>query len=106
MRGPFWWIVASAPSLRPGAAGCTRSRGCGYGTGVGGSAVVTAAGGVHGFPIALTSFIGRDGPLREIAALLEDHRLVTVTGPGGAGKTRLAGQVARQVADRFADGAW
>jgi non-specific serine/threonine protein kinase len=61
---------------------------------------------VHGFPAALTSFIGRDGPLREVAALLAEHRLVTVTGPGGAGKTRLAGQVARQVADRFADGAW
>jgi len=48
------------------------------------------AGGVHGFPAALTSFIGRDGPLREVAGLLAGHRLVTVTGPGGAGKTRLA----------------
>jgi predicted ATPase len=68
--------------------------------------VVTAAGGVHGFPAALTSFVGRDGPLGEVAALLEDHRLVTVTGPGGSGKTRLAAQVARRVADGFADGAW
>ena len=65
-----------------------------------------AAGGVHGFPAALTSFIGRAEPLREVAGLLSDHRLVTVTGPGGAGKTRLAAQVARQVASRFADGAW
>jgi predicted ATPase len=73
---------------------------------VGGSAAVTAAGGVRGFPAALTRFIGRDGPLREVAALLEHHRLVTVTGPGGAGKTRLADQVARRMADRFADGAW
>jgi non-specific serine/threonine protein kinase len=64
------------------------------------------AGGVHGFPAALTSFIGRDGPLREVAALLEQHRLVTVTGPGGAGKTRLADAVARAVAGEFADGAW
>ena len=54
----------------------------------------------------LTSFVGRDEPLREAAALLEDHRLVTVTGPGGSGKTRLAAQVVRQVASRFADGAW
>ena len=65
-----------------------------------------AASGVHGFPAALTSFIGRAEPLREVAGLLSDHRLVTVTGPGGAGKTRLAAQVARQVASRFADGAW
>jgi non-specific serine/threonine protein kinase len=72
---------------------------------VGGSAV-TATGGVRGFPAALTSFIGRDGPLREIAELLGQHRLVTVTGPGGMGKTRLAGQVGREVAGRFADGAW
>jgi predicted ATPase/DNA-binding CsgD family transcriptional regulator len=61
---------------------------------------------VHGFPAALTSFIGRDGPLREVAGLLDEYRLVTVTGPGGAGKTRLADQVARKVAGRFADGAW
>jgi hypothetical protein len=55
-----------------------------------GGSSVTAVCGVHGFPAALTSFIGRDGPLREVAELLERHRLVTVTGPGGAGKTRLA----------------
>ena len=64
------------------------------------------AGGVHGFAAALTSFIGRDEPVREVAGLLDRHRLVTVTGPGGSGKTRLAGEVARQVAARFADGAW
>ena len=44
--------------------------------------------------------------MREVAGLLEEYRLVTVTGPGGAGKTRLAGEVAGQVAGRFADGAW
>jgi hypothetical protein len=55
------------------------------------SAAATAPGGVHGFPAVLTSFVGRDGPVREVAGLLERHRLVTVTGPGGAGKTRLAG---------------
>ena len=65
-----------------------------------------AAGGVHGFPAALTSFIGRAGPVAEVAGLLEERRLVTVTGPGGSGKTRLAAEVARRVADRFADGAW
>jgi predicted ATPase/DNA-binding CsgD family transcriptional regulator len=61
---------------------------------------------VHGFAPALTSFVGRAGAVREVAGLLEEHRLVTVTGPGGAGKTRLAGQVARRVAGRFADRAW
>ncbi len=53
-----------------------------------------------------TSFIGRAEPARELPELLEQYRLVTVTGPGGAGKTRLAGEVARQLAPRFADGAW
>jgi len=64
------------------------------------------AGGLHGFVPALTSFVGRAGPVGEVTALLDRDRLVTVTGPGGAGKTRLAGQVAKQVAGRFADGAW
>ena len=68
--------------------------------------MTTVGGGVHGFPAALTSFIGRDGSVRQVAGLLEECRLVTVTGPGGAGKTRLAGQVARRVAGRFADGVW
>ena len=59
--------------------GCTAVAACGYATGVGGSATVTVAGGVHGFPAALTSFIGRDGPLREVAGLLNEYRLVTCT---------------------------
>jgi predicted ATPase/transcriptional regulator with XRE-family HTH domain len=65
-----------------------------------------SAGGLHGFPAALTSFVGRAGAVREVAELLEQCRLVTVTGSGGAGKTRLAGEVAGRVAARFADGAW
>jgi predicted ATPase/DNA-binding CsgD family transcriptional regulator len=65
-----------------------------------------AADEVHGFPAALTSFVGRTGSVGEVAGLLAEYRLVTVTGPGGVGKTRLAGEVAGQVAGRFADGAW
>jgi predicted ATPase len=85
--------------------GCTVAAACGYGTGVGASEAAAGTGGVRGFPAALTSFIGRAGPVREVASLLQEHRLVTVTGPGGVGKTRLAGEVARRVAGRFADGA-
>ncbi len=65
-----------------------------------------AAGSMHGFPAALTSFVGRAAVVDEIAGQLDQYRLVTVTGPGGAGKTRLAGEVARHVAGRFADGVW
>src|SRR5262245_59200733 len=65
-----------------------------------------AAAGVHGFAVALTSFVGRADQLAEVEGLLGECRLVTVTGPGGVGKTRLAGEVARGVAGRFADGVW
>jgi predicted ATPase len=61
---------------------------------------------LHGFPASLTSFVGRAQATGEIAAQLAEYRLVTLTGPGGAGKTRLAGHVARRVAGRFADGVW
>jgi hypothetical protein len=53
---------------------------------------------VHGFPAVLTSFIGRDGPARELAGLLEEFRLVTVTGPGGAlGGYRLSSSAQRKL---------
>ena len=65
-----------------------------------------APGSLHGFPASLTSFVGRARATREVAAQLAGCRLVTLTGPGGAGKTRLAGVVAKQVAGRFADGVW
>jgi predicted ATPase/DNA-binding CsgD family transcriptional regulator len=70
------------------------------------SAEADAAEGVHGFPVALTSFVGRGRAVAEVADRLGECRLVTVTGPGGAGKTRLAGEVTRRVAGRFADGVW
>jgi predicted ATPase/DNA-binding CsgD family transcriptional regulator len=73
---------------------------------VGGPAAAAATGGLRGFPALLTSFVGRAGAVCDVAGLLEEYRLVTVTGPGGVGKTRLAGEVAGQVAGRFADGAW
>ena len=61
---------------------------------------------MHGFVPALTSFVGRDGEVAEVAALLGEYRLVTATGPGGVGKTRLACEVAHRAAGRFADGVW
>jgi predicted ATPase/DNA-binding CsgD family transcriptional regulator len=61
---------------------------------------------MHGFPAALTSFVGRAAVVDEVAGRLGEYRLVTVTGPGGSGKTRLAGEVARRVAGEFADGVW
>ena len=87
------------------AGACTAAVAGGYGSGVGVSSAVTEVGGLHGFPVMLTRFVGRAGPAGEVAGLLERHRLVTVTGPGGMGKTRLACEVARVVASRFADGA-
>jgi predicted ATPase/DNA-binding CsgD family transcriptional regulator len=71
-----------------------------------GGASPASLSGAHGFPRALTSFIGRSEVVREVTGLVDQYRLVTVTGPGGAGKTRLAGEVAERVSGRFADGAW
>jgi predicted ATPase/DNA-binding SARP family transcriptional activator len=57
-------------------------------------------------PMPLTSFIGRARELAEIRAQLERARLVTLTGVGGGGKTRLAIQAAHEIANDFSDGAW
>ena len=50
--------------------------------------------------------IGREAVLDEVAALVGQHRLVTLSGPGGIGKTRLAQAIGRQFADRYEAGAW
>jgi predicted ATPase/class 3 adenylate cyclase len=57
-------------------------------------------------PRQLTSFVGRDKEVEEVAALVRSHPLVTLTGVGGVGKTRLALEVAAAVISEFADGAW
>jgi DNA-binding winged helix-turn-helix (wHTH) protein len=57
-------------------------------------------------PTPVTELIGRDGVVARISDLLTEHRLVTLTGIGGIGKTRLALEVARRQAPQFADGAW
>jgi predicted ATPase/class 3 adenylate cyclase len=55
-------------------------------------------------PAELTSFVGREKELQEVKGLLELARLLTLTGPGGSGKTRLALRAASDVLDRFPDG--
>ena len=58
----------------------------------------------HNLPAPLTSFVGRQREFDELAGLLRQSRLLTLTGPAGTGKTRLALQVAAQVAPDFEDG--
>ena len=60
----------------------------------------------NNLPSVASSFVGREQELEELAGLLARHRLVTVTGVGGAGKTRLALQAAANVLPAFPDGAW
>src|SRR5918997_6726044 len=57
-------------------------------------------------PLQLTSFVGREREIAEVKDLLADQRLLTLTGPGGCGKTRLALQVAGDLVERFEDGVW
>lgn len=58
----------------------------------------------HNLPSPRTSFVGREDQLGELSGLLRQHRLVTLTGVGGVGKTRLAQVLAREHLDDFADG--
>nr|MDJ0499038.1 NB-ARC domain-containing protein [Acidimicrobiia bacterium] len=60
----------------------------------------------NNLPIQLTTFIGRDREVRELCEMVAEARLVTLTGIGGTGKTRLSLQVAAELAGDFADGAW
>src|SRR5260370_38383731 len=57
-------------------------------------------------PVQLTSFVGRDREMGEVAALLDQARLVTLTGAGGAGKARLALQVAAEGVGSHIGEAW
>jgi class 3 adenylate cyclase len=57
-------------------------------------------------PVQLSSFVGRDAELAGLATTMQQARLVTVTGPGGVGKTRLALQAAADQLPSFSDGAW
>jgi predicted ATPase/class 3 adenylate cyclase len=60
----------------------------------------------NNLPLQVTSFIGRDEDVEEVKKLLERTRLLTLTGSGGVGKTRLALQVGAEVLDQHPDGVW
>jgi len=57
-------------------------------------------------PVQLTSFVGRERELADVATLIGRHRLVTLIGTGGTGKTRLMLEAADRLLDRYADGIW
>jgi predicted ATPase/class 3 adenylate cyclase len=60
----------------------------------------------HNLPVQLSSFIGREREIADVKRLLGATRLITLTGPGGCGKTRLALQVAADLLDEYPGGAW
>lgn len=66
----------------------------------------TLSGRPTNLPTFLTRFIGRMRDTAHVGDLLVRERMVTLTGPGGTGKTRLAIEVARSIADRYPDGSW
>ena len=69
-------------------------------------AVVEPAQTRHNLPAPTTSFVGRERELDELQQLLREHRLVTVTGMGGSGKTRLALETSRRLLGAWSDGTW
>src|SRR3712207_2329604 len=60
----------------------------------------------HNLPLELSSFVGREKEISEVKRWLKDTRLLTLTGPGGCGKTRLALVSAGELLEGFEDGVW
>jgi predicted ATPase/DNA-binding CsgD family transcriptional regulator len=106
---PLAAAVAGGPSAAAPGAPATQIAPRRTGSGPAGASASSGGRGAlrsgRGLVSPLTTFVGRTEAVQELAGLLEGSRLVTVTGPGGVGKTRLAIEVARQQAGRFADGA-
>jgi len=69
-------------------------------------AAIPSTGPVHNLPASLSSFIGREHAQARVHDLLASHRLVTLVGPGGVGKTRLALAVAEGILGAYPDGVW
>jgi transcriptional regulator with XRE-family HTH domain len=61
---------------------------------------------ITNLPAPLTTFIGRKKEQSDVVRLVDKHRLVTLTGPGGVGKTRLALKVSKEVLGNYVDGVW
>src|SRR5439155_26084638 len=61
---------------------------------------------LHNLPMQVTRFIGREREMSDLKNALRANRLLTLSGPGGCGKTRLALQVASDLVDRYPDGVW
>lgn len=60
----------------------------------------------NNLPTQLTSFVGRQDEIEQLKKLLREARLITITGPGGSGKSRLSLQTAADLVDQFPDGVW
>ncbi|MFZ1321063.1 MAG: tetratricopeptide repeat protein [Ignavibacteria bacterium] len=60
----------------------------------------------NNLPVQLSSFIGREEEMRQIKNILKEKRLLTLTGPGGTGKTRMSLQIAADIIDDFGNGVW
>ncbi len=60
----------------------------------------------HNLPIARTAFIGRDRDIADVTGLLDHHHLITLSGSGGVGKTRLALEIGAELFNRYPDGVW
>jgi non-specific serine/threonine protein kinase len=93
-------LRAAGPAAPPGRAPA------GFPDGPPGARPPPAAAAPSNLPAPLTSFVGRERELAAVAALLGAHRLVTLTGPGGTGKTRLALQAAADALEQYPDGVW
>ena len=60
----------------------------------------------HNLPVPMTSFIGREREIAQVKEFLSRTRLLTLTGAGGVGKTRLALRVTEEALEDFRDGVW
>ncbi len=84
----------------------TRARGRGHGLAMRAGKLTALPSGSHNLPEPVTSFVGREDGVRDVIAALGRARLVTLIGPAGCGKTRLAIEAAREAGVEFVDGVW